>query len=174
MSWQGEQILPPPLLPGRVILNPIPGRGLNMWLQLRASTTAQDTRSVSLSPRIAAVETACTAGAGQMVIGHGNGELHNIEGHHTAALTRGFWRCLRDCTCPQMLPSSFRRSGESNEYSPISMGPAVRTPEVKMLGQTGRHRPDSFFQRSTPEKIFEHKTFKAKAMLYLQSYTLRF
>ena len=34
----------------------------------------------------------------------------------------------------QQAPSSFRRSGASNQHSPVSIGPAVRAPEAKMLG----------------------------------------
>ena len=49
-------------------------------------------------------------------------------------------------------PSSFRRFIASNEYSPVPIGPAVRPPEAKVLGQidrqTHKHRPANFFQRS--------------------------
>ena len=73
-----------------------------------------------------------------------------------------FCKCLRDCTCPQMAPSSFCRSGASNDYSPVSMGSAVRTPEVKMLGQTDRHRPDSFFSATHQRKTSSIKPSKLK------------
>ena len=36
----------------------------------------------------------------------------------------------------QPASSSFRRSGASNEYAPVPIGPAIRAPEAKMLGHT--------------------------------------
>ena len=58
------------------------------------------------------------------------------------------------------LPSSFRHSGASNEYSPVSIGQAVLAPEAKMLGQadintciqTDKHRPDYIFPATHQRK----------------------
>ena len=71
----------------------------------------------------------------------------------------------------QIAPSSFRRSGASNEYSQVLIGPAVRAPETKMLGQTNTQtnvaRPT--FSSDPAEEIFKHKAFKAKALRHLYS-----
>ena len=65
--------------------------------------------------------------------------------------------------------SYFRRSGASNEYSPVPIGPAVRAPESKMLGQTGlhtyKHRPDYFFQQSSRGNL-QAKAFSTNALKY--------
>ena len=53
----------------------------------------------------------------------------------------------------QPTPSSFRRSGASNEHSPVPIRPAVRAPEAKMLGHINIDRPT--FSSDPPEEIFE-------------------
>ena len=77
---------------------------------------------------------------------------------------------------PKPLPSSFRRSGASNDYSPVPIRPAVRAPEAKMLGQTDR-RTDTqtpagqLFSSDPPEGISEHK---GSMLTHWSLYTLRF
>ena len=71
---------------------------------------------------------------------------------------------------PQPAPSSFRRSGTSKEYSPVPIGPAVRAPEVKMLGHTHKHRPDYFFPATNHMKS-PSEAFNANV---LEPFTLPF
>ena len=66
---------------------------------------------------------------------------------------------------PKPLPSSFRRSGASNNYSPVPIRPAIRAPEAKMPGQTDihtrtdKHWTDCFFpvthQRKSSSKSLQ-------------------
>ena len=70
------------------------------------------------------------------------------------AITRG--TCHVQPIGPKPLPSSFHRTGASNECSPFPIRPAFRVPESKMLGQTDRcthkHRPDYLFPASHQKK----------------------
>ena len=73
---------------------------------------------------------------------------------------------------PLLPPSSFRRSGASNEPSTVPIGLPVRAPGAKMLGQTHKqtHRnTDKLFFGDPPEEIFDHNTFNAKALKPLLS-----
>ena len=66
---------------------------------------------------------------------------------------------------PRLAPSSFRRSGASNGASPVPIGPGVRAPGAKMLGQIHRQAntiSPTFFSDPT-EEIFEHKGSNANA-----------
>ena len=78
------------------------------------------------------------------------------------------WHVLVQLIGPKPISSSFRPFGASNEYSLVPIRPAVRAPEAKMLGQTGRqthkHRPTTnfFFSSGPPEEIFEQRPSMTK------------
>ena len=63
----------------------------------------------------------------------------------------------------QPAPSSFRRPGASNEYSPVLISSAVWAPETKMLGHTNKHHSDFFFlatHQKSPSKDFNANALK--------------
>ena len=50
------------------------------------------------------------------------------------AIARG--TCLVQVIGPNLVPSSFRHSSATNEYSPVPIATAVRAPDARKLGQT--------------------------------------
>ena len=75
---------------------------------------------------------------------------------------------------PRLAPSSFRRSGASNEPPPVPIGPADRAPGAEMLEHTDRQTDTltslaQLFFSDPPEEIFDHNTFNAKALKPLLS-----